>query len=446
MNILLVLVDQWRADCLGMLGKIPVKTPNLDKLASEGVLFENAFTPTPVCAPARQSLLSGRQPDSFGALWNYGLAGVASLTSDGDYWTKNLKKAGYSNGYFGQWHASQTAGATEFGYDVYVSEGDVQKDIPEKYGNIEYKNGWFGEPSPIDYHDALPHRLAKATADWIEKQTGQWHAWLDISKPHLPCRPSEPFSSMYKPEYTVPWDSFGDTLENKPIIQKKQIKSWHLENMTWADFAPTAAMYYGMISQIDDALGELFRVIEKKGQLDDTVIVFTSDHGDTSGGHGMMDKHYILYDDVTHVPLIVRYPKAFAKGERRKEFVSNCLDFAPTIEQLCKLEPAGKRHGMSLVDILNGKNPENFTVSTSNGQQFGLFTQRSIRTEKYKYIWNLTDKDEFYDLTLDPGEKVNRVDCEEYAEIQHEMKHKLREKLHKLDDPFCSWWVEWQLE
>ena len=251
---------------------------------------------------------------------------------------------------------------------------------------------------------------------------------------------------MYKPEDTVPWDSFGDTFENKPFIQQQQIHNWHLENMTWGDFAPTVARYYAMMSQIDDAVGNLVKILENKGILDDTLIVFTSDHGDTCGGHGMMDKHYILYDDVTRIPLIVRYPKAFEQGIVCEEFVSNCLDFAPTVETLASLEPAGVRHGTPLMDTLAGKNPEKFAVSTSNGQQFGLFTQRSIRNRRYRYIWNLTDIDEFYDLELDPGEKVNRINCTEYAEIQKEMKGQLKVALKRRNDPFCNSWVDWQLD
>ena len=445
MNILLILVDQWRAECIGALNKIPVKTPNIDRLASEGVLFSNAYTPTPVCAPARQSIMSGRQADSFGALWNYGLGNVASLHPEGEYWMKNLKNAGYTNAYFGQWHSSEFGQALEFGYDYYLPLGDIRRQIHEKYGNIAFKNGWFGDTNPIPYEDEAPHRLAKAACEWIEKQNGPWHVWFDLPSPHLPCRPSEPFASMYKPEDTVPWDSFGDTLENKPYIQRQQIHNWHLENMTWSDFAPCVARYYAMMTQIDDAVGRIIKTLEDKGILDDTLVVFTSDHGDTSGGHGMMDKHYILYDDVTRVPLIVRYPKAFAKGGICEEFVSNCLDFAPTVEKLADLPSAGVRHGVSLTDSVSGNNPEKFSISTSNGQQFGLFTQRCIRDRKYKYIWNLTDIDEFYDLEADPGEKVNRINSPQYSQIISEMKSKLKDALKRRNDPFCNGSVEWQL-
>jgi arylsulfatase A-like enzyme len=142
---------------------------------------------------------------------------------------------------------------------------------------------------------------------------------------------------------------------------------------------------------------------------------------------------------------IVRYPKAFNKGEVCDEFVSNCLDFAPTIESLLSLPTAGVRHGMPLMDTIAGNNPEKFSVSTSNGQQFGLFTQRCIRNHKYKYIWNLTDIDEFYDLEADPGEKVNRINSPQYSQIISEMKSKLKDALKRRNDPFCNGSVEWQL-
>lgn len=445
-NLLIFLTDQQRFDCIGRAGKFGIKTPNIDRLCDEGTWFTHAFTPTPVCAPAKQAIMSGVQSDSLGILWNFGTAGMKSLSPGGDFWTKALKRRGYTNAYFGEWHVSENGEPADFGFDSYVSLSDYKKFFLEKYTDIECKNGWFGEPSPIDYKDALPHWLASKINDFIKTEGNEpWLSWFVLPNPHLPCRPSEPFASMYRPEDMKPWDSFGDTLEHKPYIQKRQLFSWGLEGMTWEKFAPTVAYYFGMITQIDDALGTVLDTLENAGIIDNTVVVFISDHGDTCGGHGMLDKHYILYDDVTRVPFIVRYPKAFPKGFECGEFVSSCLDIAPTVEELCGLEPSGKHHGTSLLKTMAGLNPEKFSVSTSNGQQFGLFTQRCIRNESYKYIWNLTDIDEFYDLSVDPGEKTNRIDEPEYAETIGAMKKQLLGALKRRDDPFINGWTTKQL-
>ena len=247
---------------------------------------------------------------------------------------------------------------------------------------------------------------------------------------------------MYKAEDMTPWPGFGDTFENKPYIQKKQIENWHLEGKTWEDFAPTVARYFGMISQTDAAIGQVIDALKATGEYDNTLIILTADHGDTCGSHGMMDKHYILYDDVVHVPMIVRHP-TLGTGVVEK-FNCNTLDIAPTVEKITGLEAESKRHGRPVSDYLDGTETPDYAVFTSNGQQFGLFTQRGIRNAQYKYIWNLTDIDEFYDIVNDPGELHNLASDPQYKEIMKEMGKLLIAELKRRGDPFTSGWVEWQ--
>ena len=248
---------------------------------------------------------------------------------------------------------------------------------------------------------------------------------------------------MYKPEDMEPWPGFGDTLENKPYIQKKQLENWHLVGKTWEDFAPTVARYMAMVTQTDASIGRILDLLEEKGQLDNTLIILTADHGDTSGDHGMMDKHYILYDGVTHIPFIVRWPQ-FGHADVQK-FACQCLDLGPTIEDVCGVHTDFPRHGRSVRAYIDGSETPDYAVFTSNGQQFGLFTQRGIRTEKYKYIWNLTDIDEFYDLEKDPGEKVNLAGDPAYADIIRQLGETMYRELQRRGDPFANGWVGWQV-
>ena len=445
-NVLLILCDQLRYDCVGAAKKYDIKTPNMDLLARDGMFFENAFTPLPVCAPARQAILSGVQPDSIGALFNYNFIPTCGASVKNPSWITNLKNDGYKCGFAGKWDASPTNKPADFGYEVCADFGEYGRFIGEKYGNIDYGGGWFGCSNPIALEDGKPHWVMTRAAEFIEQSKDEpWHMWVDIPDPHLPCRPSAPFDTMYSPGDMVPWDSFGDTHENKPYIHAKQIESWNLGGLEWEDFAPTVARYFGMISQIDDAIGILIKKLIETNQYEDTVIILTSDHGDTCGGHGMLDKHYILFDDVTHVPLIMRYPKGLGVG-RCKKFVSSALDIAPTVEELCSLGGTDyKHHGRSVTGSIDGSNAREFSVSSSNGQQFGLFTNRCIRDEKYKYIWNLTDIDEFYDLANDPGELVNKIDDAQFADIIESMKPKLFDELVRLGDPFANGWLSYQL-
>lgn len=448
-NLLLIVLDQLRYDCIGCANKYPVKTPNIDKLAGEGVFFDHAFTPCPVCAPARQAMLTGRMPDSFGALFNYDFIPVPSLCPERTYWPMLLLNAGYKTAFVGKWHASRSYSAGDFGYEQVFNLSDYYAFVKEKYPEVRYKNGWFGEENPVPFEDAQPHFMAEKACRFIEEYAASgfpWHLRLDLTVPHLPCRPSRPFSRMYSPSDTVEWDGFGDTLENKPYIQKQQVMNWRLENKSWKEWSVTVSLYYAMISQIDDAIGKIISVVEKTGESENTAVIFTSDHGDLCGSHGMIDKHYVLYDDVLRVPLIIKWPEK-CKPSRRHEFVSNCLDLPATIGDICGI-PVDSGHGKSLMPLLTGQEQQRaaYAVSSSNGQQFGLYTQRSIRTTEWKYIWNLTDRDELYNIKEDCGEKINLAGRKEYEDALKNLRKLLYDELMRLEDPFVkSGWLNRQL-
>ena len=259
-----------------------------------------------------------------------------------------------------------------------------------------FRSPWFGESSPVRLEDSKTHWIAAQACSLMDRYASSGSPWLirtDFTDPHLPCRPSVPFAGMYDPDALEPWDSFGDKLENKPYIQRQQVRNWGLESLGWQDWKSCVAFYYGMVSQVDDAAGIMLKKLDDLGLAGDTIVIYTSDHGDLCGGHGMLDKHYVLYDDVTRVPLVIRQPDAAGAGSRAGEFVSNCLDLGATIRDLCDLEGVEAGHGRSLAPLLQGdRQPDrDFAVSSSSGQQFGLYTQRSIRTADWLYVWNMTE-------------------------------------------------------
>ena len=447
MNLLLINADQLRHDCVGYAGIRPVRTPHLDALARESVVYRRAFAPLPVCAPARQAILCGRHPDSFGAQWNYDFMPTPTV-QPAWCWPRKLKDRGYLTGYLGRFHVSPTLKPADFGYDEYVSWEGQKRLVAQKYPNAEYTGGWLGCTSPVDCADARPHWLADRACEMIRRfaATGRpWHVWVDNEDPHLPCRPSEPFASMYDPKDIPPWDGFGDPFVNKPYCHRQQTLSWGTQDMTWDDFAPMVARYYGLISQLDDAIGRILDTVRACGAWDDTIIVFTSDHGDLCGSHQMLDKHYVLYDDVCRVPLIVRTPGVSARVCDR--FVSNALDLPYSIIRWLNPPAPEVEHGrpLPLTESDDASARETIT-STGNGQQFGLYSTRMIRDDEYKYVWNLTDVDELYCLADDPGEKVNLIGRLDQAQRVASMRRLLYEELRSHGDPFVgSEWIRRQL-
>jgi arylsulfatase A-like enzyme len=467
-NVLLITADQLRYDCVGSSGKYKVQTPGLDLFAAQSVRFTNAYSHIPLCCPARQSLLHGRRAETFGALWNYnGALPIASLQPDAYTWTKTLVENGYATAFLGKWGVHPTLDPTSFGYESYVSEADYRRFQQFQYPNIAYRNGYFGEANPIPLEDSSTHWFANQAAACLKRLQTEgkpWHMAMHFAEPHLPCRPSGRFADMYDPAEVPVWSSFKETFINKPYIQRQQLYNWGVEEYTWENWAPIVARYYGIISQLDEAISTIFRTLEELGAAENTIVIFTADHGDMCGSHRMMDKHYILYDDVVHVPLLIRWPSQWQGGVSCNQFVYNFLDLPPTLLEILDLNKynPGNLQGRSLVSLLSGK--ENSTqeiacndntvlpnwrdsiVSSYNGQQFGLYTQRMIRTNHWKYIWNPTDTDEMYDLCNDPDELHNRIGDPEISHVISSLRHKLYLQLSVDEDALvANEWMRHQL-
>lgn len=418
-NLLILMVDQQRYDCIGRAGIAPVSTPHINRLASEGAWFTSAYNHIPVCGPARQSFICGLRPEAFGGLWNYSIGlKVAALEPSSYSWARALQDAGYETGYVGKWDVHPRYDPSSYGYGYYVDSSSAYKAfIRERYPQLEYTGGYFGETDPLPLQDTQTHFTAALAGEMLDRLAASgapWHLRVNFSEPHLPCRPAEPFAGQYAAEQIPPWESFADTLEGKPYIQAQQLRNWGIESFSWRDWAPIVARYYAVISQLDDAVGRLLQQLDDAGLSANTLVVFTSDHGDMCGGHRMIDKHYVMYEDVVKVPLALRLPGVIPAGLEIGEFVYNLLDLPPTILELCGISPPqGYRfHGESLMPLLAGRTPASWrqeVVASYNGQQFGLYTQRMIRTGAWKYVWNPTDVDELYDLIHDPYELRNAV-------------------------------------
>ncbi len=445
-NILFLIHDQQRYDCIGAANEYPVSTPNLDALAKDGAFFENAYTTNPVCAPARQALFSGRRPEAHGGLFNPDICfPIGSIPEEMPRWTKRFAQNGYATSYIGQWIPDPEHLPCDYGYEHFISRDEIMKLSLAKHHPV-YTRGWFGEPSQIPLEDSVTHITARLVCEEIDRlcDSGKpWYIHVDSYEPHLPCRPSAPFDTMYDPDEIPMWGGFADLFEHKPYIQTQQLVNWNVENYTWDDWKQTVALYYGVISQYDDAIGRIVAHLKQTGQYENTVIVYTSDHGDMCGSHRMLDKHYIMYEDVCHVPLIITHPEKI-KPFRTKAYTQSSIDFAPTLLDLAGISDASERsgfHGKSLAGLLHGEPYDDpcCAVSAYNGQQFGLYCQRSIKTDDFKYILNSTDIDELYDLRNDPYELCNLIDDPKYKDDLAHLRRELHAELIRCHDPLMNW-------
>ena len=228
-NILIIQCDQQRYDCLGYTGNPIVKTPNIDRLAAQGMQFTRAYTPIPTSCPARQCLLSGQWPEQHGGLWNYDITLPVRLF-DSDTWTERLHDEGYRTGYVGKWHVHPTKTPLDFGFDDYVNEAQYAAWLKSEGKRLHRvntgKTAMMGGYDSIDKETSSVHWFVRQAIELIRKYESEgkpWHLRLDYVEPHLPCYPVKEFYDRYASRSIPQWPNFPDDLENKPYIQRQQI-------------------------------------------------------------------------------------------------------------------------------------------------------------------------------------------------------------------------------
>ena len=451
-NLLLIHVDQLRYDCLGCHGHPWVQTPHLDRLAAEGMDFSNAFTPVPVCTPARASLLYGQWPSTHGILANADTELRARHVPQGPAFSQILSAAGYASAYVGKWSVHPTLAPTDVGFDTYTPESayGAWRESQGLPGQV-HENGFWGELdagiSPAQSRLAWGANEIIARMQALARGDAPWCLRWDPSEPHLPNILPEPFASMYAPNDIAPWPSFEDDFAGKPYIQKKQLETWGVQDGTWQDWAPSVSRYLGEISLLDQQVGRVLAALDATGQSARTVVVFTCDHGDMCGGHRMIDKHFVMYEDVVHVPLIIRAPAYIQHpGSHSDAFVCHELDLAATFCDMATGEVPLGYQGQSLLPLLaGGEGTRSDIFAAYHGNQLGLYTQRMLRNTRWKYVWNATAEDELYDLETDPAELHNRVrDVSAQATLQS-LGQRMEAWMRQISDPALNAWTGPQL-
>lgn len=448
-NVLLIHVDQHRQDCVGVNGHPLLQTPALDRLASQGVNFTHAFTPIPVCTPARASLLTGVWPSRHGLIANADTEVHAPTCLDLPTLSGLLHDADYYVGHVGKWQLLKHLSPTDFGTDDYIPEHAYHawrssQGLPPP----PRTNFYFGEVDPtITPEQSAPAWGADQTIALLRRAAQEDRPFFirwDPNEPHLPNVVPEPYASLYPPDAIPPWPSFPDALEGKPFIQHQQRRTWGIEGWQWRDWAPIVGRYLGEIALIDRQVGKILGELDRLGLADNTLVVYTADHGDLCGGHGLIDKHYVMYDDLVRVPFLVRWPGILPANTLCDAFVCSELDLAYTICAAAGIEPLADFAGLDLRTQLERPAREDI-FSVYYGNQMGLYSQRMVRDRHWKYVWNATAQDELYDLVHDPGEIVNLAEHPAYIQERQHLRLRLLAWMEQTQDRLLNLWTRRQL-
>jgi arylsulfatase A-like enzyme len=457
-NIVYIMTDQQRYDTLSCVGRTDCRTPNLDRLANEGVRFDNAYTVCALCSPARTSMLTGRYPHNH-RMWNNNdmMQWAVRDLPDGERMiSQDLIAAGYNCGYVGKWHCGESKLPCDYGFvgmDV-PNYGDPYR--TKEYGDylatrglepprhvppaIEYAPGHFDGPVEA----CAPHFLVEYALDLLagfheerERSGKPFMLFLSFWGPHAPYLVPEPYASMYDPAEVELWANFRDDLAGKPRVQDRFRRAFsHYPNISDDAWRDGIGKYWGFCSFIDAEIGRLLDVLQEMGREDDTAVLFSTDHGDMTGSHGgIWDKSAFMYEETYHIPLIARVPGMTVAGAVCESFVSN-MDLATTVLDVAGLPIPANHDGRSLTPLFRDAESawRDGLMCEFHGHRF-LYSQRMVRWADFKYVFNAPDEDELYDLARDPHELNNRIYDPTYDEIATEGRRRLLQWIQDSDDP-----------
>ncbi len=441
-NILFIYSDQHRADVMGCAGNELVQTPNLDRLASEGVRFAQAWTESPICQPARASLLTGQYPHEHGIIGNF----TGECEPAWQTYTRNLQQAGYTTAVVGKTHYSNWPMGKEkepapsdewlkrFGYDHVVEEFDryvhINYETPytkfvQERGDLDsYKQAirerfrigdrhWEAVTSPLPQDLDLTSFLADEAERWLDTQAGDkpWFLNLAFVQPHVPLMGDPEWADYYKDldiprsDTGIPEPDNAQWAQHLGMLQKHS----HSELLTDEFVLAGARQYYAMVSLIDQKVGELLKKLESMGQLENTLIVYASDHGEMLGDHGLMAK-MCFYKSSVRIPMIIR-PPGGCDGSVYEAPIQ-AFDMVATMLDAAGAEPMSCSSARSLIPLLNGKDSKVRELAHSMiRMRPGLPTWVAVSDGEHRLTYEKSTGEcvELFDLTNDPEENDNLV-------------------------------------
>lgn len=480
-NILVVVTDQHAKSAIGAYGSRFCHTPNIDRLAAEGVLFERAYTTCPICSPARASLHTGLYPFQHGMQTNIFMPGcmVHELPDTPTLLSRRLGRAGYALGYTGKWHLGYGRRAFEDQYFMeHAQEIERFRDLvayPAEYrrangvptalgftgddfpghgcGGVVYplylkyletlgqsltteRHGEFGHVVTSSEETTVDYFLVERSKRIIESLRSQGRPWchmLNFWGPHEPYYPPRAFFDRYRDMVIPSWPSFAEDRQGKPRIHgAKRL------DLNWAHFQDELRLYYAYASFIDAQIGRLVTYLRDTGEWENTVIIFLADHGDSMGVHGgLVDKGYHLYEETVSIPLIVR--PAGGSASRRESALVSIADVHATILDVAGVRDEPSRsHRRSLLPLVRGEKVDDWpheVVVECSGLGPALHSSRMIRCDSVKYVFHCGGPDELYDLARDPHEMRNLAGSAGFAKLLREMRARLGKWLHDRGDP-----------
>ncbi len=430
-NIILITDDQHNARNLGCYGDTMVKTPNLDKLAARGTRFTHAYAQNTICAPSRVSMMSGQYVHSHGYYGNWG------PIPDKPVWVTGwLRRHGYQTAIVGKAHYGYEKVRKEFDYVRLCDRADIDPANPltNDYFKMLLAHGRQDDHdvvlsqkagTNVPFRSKLPKELSLEwwTGDCaIEFLRGRdrskpFFAHFSFQRPHSPITPPAPYDTMYRPEDVPLPPSAREDLSRKPMEQqaaaKRSAYPYHPQDL--GKLREIMAMYFGLITLIDHNIGRILSELDAQGLTENTLIIFTADHGDFSGEHGFFHKNLGMYEAIVHIPYIAAGP-GIAAGKVSAELVEQ-VDIFPTACGAAGVPVPESVQGLSLLKLDKWPRKAAFHETEE---------RKGIRTAQYRMTFDVAGKaSELYDHAVDPWEMTNQFDNPAYSKVRRDLSEEM---------------------
>ncbi len=451
-NVLLIYTDQQRKDTLSCYTDSPIQTNHIDSLAYDGVMFDQCYVQSPICGPSRMSFLTGCYCSNLGV----GTNGIAFPDQTHQPVNQLLKPYGYETAQLGKIHFQPHAKRDHKDpYPTYEFDRFIVSDEPGCYDDaytkwvemidptqvskvrtslppaaFHYKKPEYStvprethEPYVFEGDDDLSHSafVASETCRFLKERSKDkpFFAIAGFYAPHTPINP--PQSCLDRVDVSKIKQPLKVALEQTMPI---------LKDFTDEDYTEMIKSYLALTLHVDDCVGEILKTLKETNAYEDTIIIFTTDHGEYLGDYGRVQKGMPGYDCITNVPMIMRYPKGVSSPKVITSLVE-AVDVVPTILDWCGIQKPSFIQGESLVPLLNGqKSTHKDSILVEHFTPLG-FNESTIRTKQYKYYCNSSGSELLFDLEKDPKETLNMVNEEAYTHILSEMRKKLMLRIQK---------------
>lgn len=437
-NVVFILTDDHRYDFMGFTGKLPwLKTPNMDRLYTEGAWFKNAFVTTSLCSPSRASILTGAYSHVHTIVDN------ASPEPPGNiYFPQYLQRAGYQTAFFGKWHMGEESAADNPrpGFDHWESfKGQGVYYNPTL--NIDGKQTTYGDSAYIT------DLLTEHALSWLKKRdkSKPFFLYLSHKAVHSPLAPAKRHVGLYKNQrYLLP-STYYQTLNDEykklgwPEWVKQQRYSWHGVDYpyhTHQSIEELVQLYCETLMGVDESIGAVIDYLKSEGLDKSTLVIYMGDNGFSFGEHGLIDKRH-FYEESAKVPFLAHCPELFKGGQTVTKMVQN-VDVAPTILAAAGLQSPVAMPGKSFIPVLRGDSThwrDKIFYEYYWEYDFPMTpTVFGVRSDKFKYIRNygVWDTNELYDLEADPAESINLINKPEYAETARKLANELWDWLEQI--------------